>query len=181
MEQIRFTNKVWTGKNSGILSKILKALVIIYAVLNIIVIVLEGFSWASVAGLAFAFFALFFSAGKHTKEGKYVESECILTFYPQYLVCEYPQMDLQDGRGIMSVKYIVWNYAVKSLALSRKMQSIRLRCRPVIECVDKMGRQEIRDCSKSGGEVSLILYLENPEKVCKLMERYLEISADDAD
>ena len=181
MEQISFTNKVWTGKKPGILSGILKVLVIIYAVLNIIVVVLDGFSWGSATGLAFVFFVISFSTVNHSKKGEYVESECILTFYPQCLVWEYPRLDLQDGKGVMSVKYTVRNYAVKSLAFSRKMQSVRLRCRPIIECVDKMGNQEIRDCSKNGGEVSLILYQENPEKVCRLMETYLEISADNAD
>ena len=169
MTQLQFINKIpFKQEQHKYLRYFLKAALCLYAALDLCVLFMEGIFWENIEGLIFAIIALFL-----LREKKYPkESECILTVYPKYMVCEYPQ--IRTKKESISLTYIIWEYMIDSIVLHE--DSVVVHCHPIIEYRDSTGNEEVRDCSKTGEHVHLPLYYSNtPQKLYSLLEENLEV------
>ncbi len=142
---------------------------------------MEGIKEVSITTLIFAIVMIGWSKTNMKRVGRYVESLCILNFSNNMLIWEYPELDMDNRREVVCAKYTVTAESIVDVALSHRMQSIRLACKPIIENTDSSGRKKMTNCQEKNKQCILIMYDEKVEYVQYLIQKYLNVQVNIVD
>ena len=137
---------------------------------------MDGITFEYVLHIIIALLVILYAKpGEKKEKGRYVLCRCKLTFDDDKLIWEYPEIDLQDGKGILSIRYIVEKAKIQEIVFSEQLQSICFRCKPIVEHIHRNGKVKRVDYRNKVKSHSLILYNNDLEAIISLCEDELGI------
>lgn len=175
MDIIEFTNKVWIETKGRTITRVLNICGWIYVLCNIVLFIMEGISIENLIWTIAAIILIIYTRNELKIKGKYIVCDCKLTFAYNQLIWEYPQIDMQDGRGLAKIVYKMDAERINRVALSEELQSIRVECSPVVEYMNSKNKSDTLDFQKSRKKCILILYNYDIRVVEEKIKNYLNI------
>ena len=173
LEQIQFKNKVWVEKKGRWLDMFLLVSLWIYFVLQCIVVLMEGPSFAKIFMAAAAAAGIICISRYRKIIGYYEEAQCRISFSEEMIIWEYPEIILPINKGKCSLKYVIQRDEIKSIALSNQLQSVRVECSPVAEYNSGKKRKSL-DYRNGNKNCILVIYNYDLNELQRLFSRYVK-------
>lgn len=180
MKEIQFVNKVWISQKGRLLDKILKVCSCIYLLLNVVIILMEGFSVYIVCTSIIALVIILWTSKCIKNNGEYQETNCKITFLENKIIWEYPDINMPIYKGKVHIIYNIDTENIKNISISNKIQSIRIECSPVIEYI-RGEHKKIIDYRKNKKSCVLIIYNYNLDRIKELLLKYIGKTIDVVD
>lgn len=174
MEELRFINKVWISPKEKAAERVLKTCCWVYLFLDMILMLMEGIRPRSVLSGAAVFFAVFFIRSNVKRRGHYTETECRIRFEEKRIQWDYPGIDLDDGKGMVSLQYDIDGNKIKNISVSHELRSIRLECSPLLS-YGRKGVIKTIDYKKGNRSCVLILYYDDMARMQELINKYIHV------
>jgi hypothetical protein len=177
MKEIQFTNKVWISQKGKLLDIVLNVCCWVYLLLDIVVILMEGFSAYTIFSFVAAVIIILWTSVHIKNNGKYEETDCKITFSKSKIVWEYLNINMPIYKGQAHIIYNIDAEKIKSISLSNKIQSIRVECSPLVECINEKKKKTV-DYRKNNKSCVLIIYNYNVDEIRDLFLQYIGKTVD---
>ena len=173
MEEIKFINKIWVSKDRKLLFKIIRILCLIYLILNIVIIMMEGFALYEVITIFISIIFIMWSNSNIKESGEYIDAECKINFSEDKIRWEYININLPKYKGATNIIYLIDRDKIKNISLSSEINSIRVECSPLVRYISDSKEKEF-DYRIKNKSCVLIIYNYDLEKLKKLFTKYTD-------
>lgn len=173
MESIEFINKVWIPVKGRILDRSLNICAWVCLALNVIALIMGMLSSMYIIAAISAMILIAWTSGNLKSSGEYINTDCKIIFFKNQIIWEYPSIDLHNGMGRLHARYTIDKEAIIDVAMSNQLQSVRLKCRPVVDIINR--KSKMIDYKKKHKSCILILYNYDINRIKNLYEKYLGI------
>ena len=177
MEQIEFINKIWISNRGRLVDKLLNICCWIYLILDLLLIVMEGTEIVNTITCILAIMIILHTRKNIKNSGYYMQAECRIIFSTENIIWEYPKVTLPIYKGKYKIRYEIDINKIKSIIFSKKLQSCRVECSPLIKYIGEK-RNKIIDFRKNNKSCILIVYNFDMQHLEYLFRKYTGMQID---